>query len=73
MNKELLNKIRSNKLIYSYLREDSSHYKKLLRDPNYIKEVERLAKEFYKETSIDKIERLKDKIDLINTFIGVFE
>ena len=73
MNKYVLSKIRTNKLIYSYLREDSSHYKKLLRDPNYIKEVERLAKEFYKETNIDKIERLKDKIDLINTFMGVFE
>ena len=71
MDKELLNQIRSNKLVYSYLREDSSLYKELLRNPKYIKEIERRAKEFYKETSIDKIERLEDKINLIRTFMDV--
>lgn len=71
MNKDLLNKIRNNKLVYSYLREDSSLYKELLRNPNYIKEIEKKAKEFYKETSIDKIERLEDKINLIRTFMDV--
>jgi hypothetical protein len=71
MNKELLNKIRENKLVYSYLREDSSLYKELLRNKEYIKEIEKKAKEFYKETSIDKIERLNDKINLIKTFMDV--
>lgn len=71
MNKDLINKIRNNKLVYSYLREDSSLYKELLRNPNYIKEIEKKAKEFYKETSIDKIERLEDKINLIRTFMDV--
>ena len=56
-----------------YLREDSSLYKELLRNPEYIKEIERRAKEFYKETSIDKIERLQDKINLIRTFMDVLE
>jgi len=73
MDKELLKQIRENKLIYSYLREDSSNYKELLRNPKYIKEIEKKAKEFYKETSIDKIEKIQEKITLLNTFMDVLK
>jgi len=73
MDKELLKRIRENQLVYSYLREDSSEYKELLRNKEYIKEIEKKAKEFYKQTSIDKIERLQDKINLIRTFMDVLD
>lgn len=73
MDKELLKRIRENQLVYSYLREDSSEYKELLRNKEYIKEIEKKAKEFYKQTSIDKIERLQDEINLIRTFMDVLD
>ncbi len=71
MDKVLLEYIRSNPIIYSYLREDSSHYRYLLRDSSYIKEVENLAKEKYKQRGIDKIENLSDKIDFIKMFLDI--
>ena len=41
MKKELLKKIRSNPVIYSYLREESHEYIKLLKDESYLKEIEK--------------------------------
>ena len=73
MDKEIVNIIRNNPIIYNFLREESYHYKYLYRDPNYIKKIENLAKEKYKLTTVDKIERLKDNINLINTFLSVIE
>jgi hypothetical protein len=35
MRKELLEKIRNNPIIYSYLREESHEYIKLLKDENF--------------------------------------
>ena len=40
MDIETIRKIKSTPLIYNYLREDSSWYKLLNRDPKYIKDVE---------------------------------
>ena len=62
-----------NPLIHSYLKENSYHYKKLFRDDSYIDEVERMAKEYYHVRTIDKIERLGDKIQLIQTFLDVMK
>jgi len=58
--------IKNNEIINRFLREESYHYKYLYRDDNYIYEIERLAKEKYKLTTIDKIQ---DKINLIKLFI----
>ena len=59
MTEEILFKIQSNPLIESYLKENSYQYKYLYRDSRYLKKVEELAKEYYHERMIDKIERLK--------------
>ena len=67
MSEEVLNIIRNNPYIYSFLREESYHYTYLYRDDNYIKEIERIAKEKYKLTLSDKIE------NLINTFLSIME
>lgn len=64
--------IRNNPIIYNYLREDSRHYKYLYRNPDHIKEIEALAKEKYKLRSIDKIEKIKNNIDLVKSFMDVF-
>lgn len=73
MTKELLEKIRRNPEIYSLLREESYHYKYLLRDEEYLKEIEKRAKEKYKIKLEDRIENLKENINLINTFLNILK
>ncbi len=73
MNKELLKYIRSHEYIYNYLRYDSSHYKYLYQDNSYIKQIKKLAKEKYKLRYTDKLDNISNKIDLINTLIGVIK
>ena len=47
MDEETLKIIRNTPYIYDFLREDSSHYKELFRNKDYIKKVDSLAKEKY--------------------------
>ena len=71
MDKEILNKIRNNPLIYHYLRENSYEYKELYRNKDYIKEIEKKAKKKYKETIPDKIEKIGEKISLLESFMSI--
>ena len=71
MNKNLLNKIRTNPIIYSYLREESHEYIKLLKDESYIKEIEKKAKEKYELTIPQRIDKLTKRLELINELINV--
>ena len=73
MDKEILNKIRNNPLIYNYLRENSYEYQGLYRDKKYIKEIEKKAKIKYKETIPDKIEKLTEKINLLESFMSIMK
>ena len=73
MREDTINKIKNNKMIYEYLKNNSYHFKELYRDDNYLKKVENLAKEYYHERGIDKIEKIKNKIDLIKTIMSVIE
>lgn len=71
MNKELLKKIRSNPVIYSYLREESHEYIKLLKDESYLKEIEKKAKEKYELTLPQKLDKITKRLELINEIINV--
>lgn len=73
MNYKTINYIKTNPLIYSYLREDSSLYKNLIRNPLVIKDIEESAKKYYKQTKEDKIKRLSESIDTIASLIDVFK
>lgn len=73
MNRELLNYIRRHEYIYNFLRDDSSHYKYLYQDNNYIKTIKKLAKEKYKLRYIDRLEKIGSKIELVNTLIDVIK
>lgn len=73
MNYKTINYIKTNPLVYSYLREDSSLYKLLIRNPLVIKEIEETAKRFYKQTKEDKIKRLSESIETISSLIDVFK
>ena len=68
-----INKIRNNPLIYNYLRENSYEYQGLYRDKKYIKEIEKKAKIKYKETIPDKIEKLTEKINLLESFMSIMK
>jgi hypothetical protein len=71
MDIKTLNIIKKNPILYNYLRDESYNYKYLYRDPSFLNEIIDLAKEKYKLRSIDKLDRLKDNIDLIQTFLDV--
>ena len=51
-------KIRNNPYLYRYLRDNSSWYKALNRDPNSIKQMEIEMKNAYKLNLTDKIDNL---------------
>ena len=68
MKIELNQQIKANPILYNYLRD---YYKNLYRNREHIKVIEQLAKEKYKLRSVDKIEKLKNNIDLIKTFMDV--
>ena len=65
--------IRSNPNIYRYLRENSYWYKYLFRNPNLIKNLEEEMIKKYKLTTEDKLERLSNSMNIINTFMDVFK
>ena len=73
MNYKTINYIKTNPLIYSYLREDSSLYKNLISNPLVIQDIEESAKKYYKQTKEDKIKRLSESIETIASLIDVFK
>lgn len=68
-----INYIKNNPLVHQYLRANSSWYKKLNRNPETIKELEKKAKEYYKLTMTDKLERFTQNIEMISTFLDVLK
>ena len=65
--------IRSNPNIYKYLRENSYWYKYLYRNPSLIKNLEEEMIKKYKLTTEDKLQRLSNSINIINSFMDVFK
>ena len=66
-------KIRNNPYLYRYLRDNSSWYKALNRDPNSIKQMEIEMKNAYKLNLTDKIDNISQKIDMVRTFIDILK
>ena len=66
-------KIRNDPYLYRYLRDNSSWYKALNRDPNSIKQMEIEMKNAYKLNLTDKIDNLSQKIDMVRTFIDILK
>ena len=54
-----------------FLHENPRYYKMLNREPRFVLELEKLMKEQYKLTLPDRINKLKDKLDMLNTFIDI--
>ena len=60
-------------LLKRYLREHSSYYKNIIRNPSFINELYLLMKKEYHLTLPDKLDKIKDNISLVNTFIDVLK
>lgn len=71
MKKEILNIIRSNPILYSYLREESQEYIYLLKDYSYLKEIEKKAKNKYGLTLEQKLNKISKRIELLNEIMDV--
>ena len=63
--------LNNNILLKKYLHENPKYYKYLNRDPLFINKLNELMKEKYKLTLPDKIDNLKEKLDMVNTFIDI--
>lgn len=64
-------KIKNNPYLYRYLRDNSSWYKALNRDPNSIKQMEIEMKKAYKLNLTDRIDNISGKIELIRSFMDI--
>ncbi len=73
MSLELQFQIKNNPLYKQYLREHSEWYKILNRDPSQIREFEERVKEAYQLRPTDKLHRVLDNIEMIETILSSFK
>lgn len=65
------NIIRENHYLKRYLRENSRYYKDLNRNQQFIYQLNGMMKEAYKLTFPDRLDKLKNNISMLNTFIEI--
>ena len=63
----------NNPYLKRYLREHSSYYKNIIRNPAFINEMDELMKKEYHLTFPDKISKIKDNISMVNAFMDVLK
>ena len=73
MDISLQYKIFNDELLHKYLRENSYWYKFLNRDPSKIDEMINEMKDKYKLNTSDKLERLGEKLELVESLLQVLE
>ena len=66
-------KIFSNELLHRYLRENSHWYKILNRHPEVINDMIQEMKDNYKLNTGDKIERLGERLSMVESILKVLE
>lgn len=71
MNLNLVIQIRSDNNLNFYLKTHSYWYKLLRRNPSRIKEMNQEMRKEYKLTSVDKLNQISSKIEMIRTFLDV--
>lgn len=65
--------IKSSPLLRSYLKVDSSWYKTLNRNPEAVKELEKVAKKYFKLTFPDRVQKLVGNIEMLSSFLDVLK
>lgn len=73
MIQEIIYNIRENKDIYLYLKYNSHLYKNIFRSEINIKELGKIVSTNLKPSQEDKLKNIKDKIELINTFLSILK
>ena len=63
----------SNPLLKRYLREHSNYYKDIIRTPNSINNIIELMKIEYNLTVPDKLSKIKDNIEMVNSLMDVIK
>jgi len=66
-------KIRENDNLYTYLKYNSYLYKNILRNEITIKDLEKLMKIELKQTTPDKLNNIRNKIELVNAFLDILK
>lgn len=66
-------KIKNNPYYQRYIRENSYWYKILNREPNRFKEFEEQAKERYGLRPADKINRILETMEMLQTLMSSFK
>lgn len=66
-------KIFNNSLLHRYLRENSNWYKILNRNPLLLDDMIQEMKDKYKLNTSDKIERLSDRLSMIESLLEVLK
>ena len=67
----IIYQIRENEQLYLFLKYNSNLYKKIKRNEITIKELEKIMKSTMNNNGIDKINKIKEKIELANTFLEI--
>ncbi len=65
--------LNQNYYLKRFLRENSWYYKNIIRNPNFINEMNELMKKDYYLTLPDKLDKIKNNISLVNTFMDVLK
>lgn len=73
MELSVLNKIRSNKKHYDFLRSHSYWYKYLNRNPNNLKNFLSEYKKYSRETTTNKVNDTINNIDMVTNILKVLE
>ena len=63
--------INQNPLLKSYLRQNSYYYKYLNRNPSVIKDMYKEMQKTYKLTLNDRLDKVKDNLTMINSFMDI--
>lgn len=73
MDLDTQHKIFSNELAHKFLRENSYWYKILNRNPLLFNEMIQEMKDKYKLNTSDKIERLSERLSMVESILKVLE
>lgn len=66
-------KIKNNPVYQNYIRENSSWYKILNRNPSLFTNFENEAKAYYKLRPVDKINKVVDTMELIGSLVSTLK
>lgn len=62
-------RVKNNPYLYKYLQENSYWYKYLNRNSSFINKMEEKMKTTYKLTTKDRIDKIKDTLSFVQSFI----